>query len=243
MVDLDRHAVVADLRVGERLRVRVDRRGHHIGLAQPAQHVQGIAPRELGRNLGVEGRLVFQAACDRRKARVRHQVGAVQRAADVVEELVVERGDLHVAPVPAAERAVRRIERAGVADARLHVVGEEELADLCRLDVNQPIDQTHLDLLADALLLARPQAQHGGERDQVGASRVGNRRTGFERSAVTFAGDAHETRQRLGERVDAGPARVRPILAEGADRDADDRCVVGARFLVAHAELGLGLRA
>ena len=185
---------------------------------------------------------MLQAALDGRKARVGHQVGAVQRAADVVEELVVERGDLHVAPVPTAERPVRRIERAGVADARLHVVGEEELADLRGLDVNQSVHQTHLDLLADALLFARPQSQHGGERDQIGAGRVGNRRAGLERPAATLAGHAHETRQRLGERVDAGPARVRPILAEGADRDTDDRGVVGARFLVAHAELGLGLR-
>ena len=107
--------------------------------------------------------------------------------------------------------------------------------------MNKPIDQTHLDLLANALLLAHPQADHRRERHEIGAGGIGDRWPGLERLPVFLAGDTHEAGERLGEGVNPRPPGVGTVLAEGADRDANNLGVIFARFLVGNTEFSLGL--
>ena len=105
------------------------------------QHVSRISFGKLGLQRLIEFCFVLQAELSGLKTRVRHQVLAFNRAADIVEELVIKRGDLNVPTVFTPEGSIGRIKRAGVPDARLDVLAEKELADLGRLDVDQSVHQ------------------------------------------------------------------------------------------------------
>ena len=230
-----------DLGVGKGFVQGVHRRGHHVCRTQTLHHVIYVSFGKLGLQVLIERGFVLQAKLSGLKARVRHQVLTFDRAADIMEELVIERGNLNVPAILTPERSVGRIKRTGIPDARLDVLTEKELADLGRLDVDQPVHQTQLNLLANALLLAGPQADHGGKGDQIGTGGVGDGRTGLQGLAVPLSGDAHKAGQRLGEGVNARPAAIRSVLAKGADGDADNFLVVLTRFFVRHPPAWLWL--
>jgi len=107
----------------------------------------------------------------------------------------------------------------------------------------ETIDQTQLDALTDPLCLSDPQADHGGECDEVRAGRVCDRHAGLERRAIRFASGAHEAGERLCERIGAGPAGVRTAFSEGADGDVDDARIVRHGILIGHPQLLLGVGA
>ena len=177
------------------------------------------------------------------KTRVRNQVRAFYRAADIVEELVIKRGDLNVPAVLTPEGSIGRIKRAGVPDPGLDVLAEKELADLGRLDVDESVHQAQLNLLTNTLLLAGPQADHGGKGNQIGAGGVGDSWPGLQGFSVPLSGDAHKAGQCLSQGVNARSSAIRAVLAKGADRDADDFLVIPTRFFVRHPQLGFSLGA
>src|SRR5262249_42023134 len=138
----------------------------------------------------IQFRLTRKAILTSSETRIVSQILTSNRAADVVKEFIIERRNLNVAPIFTSKSSVRRIEWASVPHARLNIVAQEELTDLRRLNMNLTVEQTHLDLLTNALLLAGPQADHRRKRHQIGARGVGNRRSSFERFPILLASDA-----------------------------------------------------
>ena len=112
----------------------------------------------------------------------------------------------------------------------------EIFAGLQRRHAETGAQHRHVDM--SALPAAGHTAQHRGDGKggkEPGAD-IRHRHAGLHRSAVGFAGDAHDAARRLHGDVETALAGARPGLAEGGDRAIDQARLLGAERLVAQPE-------
>ena len=105
--------------------------------------------------------------------------------------------------------------------------------------LEQRLEQVHVDHLA----LAGPQRDHRGEGAGQRGDLVGERDRREQRTAVGLAVERREARHRLGDRGEARPAGVGPVLPEPGDAQDHDVGVAREEHVGTEAEPLEGARA
>ncbi|MNE47022.1 hypothetical protein D3C80_1413980 [compost metagenome] len=158
------------------------------------------------------------------EARVLGPFGMPGDFAELAELAVVADGEDEVA-VGGGEILVRHDVRVGVAHAPWRHAGGQVVHRLVGQAGHLHVEQGHVDVLAEAGLLAvRQRAEHRGARVQAGED-VGQRHADLHRPGALLAfgapGQAHQPAQALDHEVVAGALGVGAVLAEAGDRAVD----------------------
>ena len=225
----DRDEVAERLQDPERLRLRmasrladvVHRRHGHARGDERVEQLRRLPPLRPLLQQCEQRRPVRDPVRVREEAGVGGELGHSEDVAQRGEELVVA-GDDHELAVAGREDLVRRDLRERASLATRHGAGAEKADELVREQRERRLVERDLERAAGAGALALVQRGDHAERRPDPGAEVDQRHADAHRRPVVLAGDAHDPRRGLQQRVVARLVAQRAARAERADRAVDE---------------------
>ena len=224
-----------NLRVLHHIFHLVDGGGEDIGGDQFFDQFISIKFRGALTEHAIQFIFVSQARIDIVEALILVPIG-IQGIAQLAEKFLCRRGDDYMLAVAGGVHTGGCKVKAAVAGAGGFLTGGEEGADGAGLGVHQCVEQGNLYALACSAAIAHPQCRQCRVADQQRGHHIDRRKTRAHRPTGRLAVEGQHTGVALGQEVDARPAVIGAVRAEGGHPNPDNIGFDGFDLLVVESQ-------
>ena len=232
---LHNHPVVPDLRIAHHLGDLAHRCGQNVGGNDLLQQLVAREVLAAGRDQPIELVLVAKPVLGTRKAWVLGERDG-ERLTEVAEEFVRRAGDAQPPTVPTLIHARGCKEVAAVSRSRHHLPGEQVALQHRGLRVGQYVEEREVDALAFSGGIPDAKGREDAGRHAHRGHDVHKRRGDADRRRARIAVPRDEARVALRQKIDARPARIGTVGAEGRNAHPDHVLSVATDRLVVDPE-------